>query len=72
MKDVHELFKEYYEKRGLEQKSIFSQYSKEELIIEAEHLRHSLANLLEYLDDGGTDLQIIYGKVMDGLYENRI
>lgn len=72
MKDNHELFKEYYEKNGLEQNSIFSKYSKEELIIEADHLRHSLVNLLEYLDDGGTDLKIIYGKVMDGLYESRI
>ena len=58
MKDVHELFKEAYEEANLEENSQYSNYPREELVIEAEYLYQTLVN--------------ISSEVMDGLYESRI
>ena len=29
-------------------------------------------DILKYLENGGTDLNVVKGKVMDGIYESRI
>ena len=31
-----------------------------------------LHTILKYIDGGGTDINRIYGEVMDGIYESRI
>lgn len=72
MRDVHELFKEAYEKANLEETSQYSDCCREELVIEAEYLNQTLVNILKYLDNGGTNLESIREKIMDGLYESRI
>lgn len=41
-------------------------------MIEAEYLYQTLVNIIEYLDQGGTDIDVIRSEVMDGLYESRI
>ena len=72
MKSVDDLFKEAYEKANLEENSQYSNCTREELVIEAEYLYHSLVDIIEYLDQGGVDIDTIRSKVMDGLYESRI
>jgi hypothetical protein len=72
VKDVHELFKEAYEEANLEENSQYSNYPREELVIEAEYLYQTLVNIIEYLDQGGTNIDVIRSEVMDGLYESRI
>lgn len=46
--------------------------SKKELVIEAEYLHNSLYNILKYVDNGGTDIDVIKAEVYDGFYESRI
>lgn len=72
VKSVHELFKEAYEEANYEENSRYSNCSREELVIEAEYLYQRLVNIIEYLDQGGTDIDVIRFEVMDGLYESRI
>ena len=45
---------------------------KEQLVIEAEYMNNRLHDILKYLENGGTDLNVVKGKVMDGIYESRI
>lgn len=42
MKDVQDLFKEYYDSNNLEKNSQYADFSKEQLVIEAEYLHDSL------------------------------
>lgn len=70
--DVEDLFKKYYIEHGLAKNSQYSDYSKEQLVIEVEYLHNSLRKVLKYLNDGGTDVDEIYAVVMDGIYESRI
>lgn len=72
MKSVDELFKEYYDSHNLEKNSQYSDCSKEQLVIEAEYMNDCLHTILKYIDGGGTDINRIYGEVMDGIYESRI
>lgn len=72
MKDVQDLFKEYYDSYNLEKNSQYSGCSKEQLVIEAEYMNNRLHDILKYLESGGTDLNVVKGKVMDGIYESRI
>ena len=72
MKDVQDLFKEYYDSCNLEKNSQYADFSKEQLVIEAEYLHDSLTRILKYINDGGTDINKIYAEVMDGVYESRI
>lgn len=41
-------------------------------MIEAEYMNNRLHDILKYLESGGTDLNVVKGKVMDGIYESRI
>lgn len=72
MKDVQDLFKEYYDSCNLEKNSQYADFSKEQLVIEAEYMNNRLHDILKYLENGGTDLNVVKGKVMDGIYESRI
>lgn len=72
MKSVDELFKEYYVNNNLEKNSQYSDCSKEQLVIEAEHMNNFLHDILNYIESGGEDLNIIKRKVMDGIYESQI
>lgn len=67
----NDLFEEYYDNHNLD-KSQYSDFSKKHLVIEAEYMGNTLHRILKYLDDGGTDLDVIRAEVMDGIYESRI
>ncbi len=66
------IFEEHYDSYNLDKNSQYASFSKKHLVIEAEYMRNALHSVLEYLDEGGTDLDIIRGNVMDGIYESRI
>ncbi|WP_239741100.1 hypothetical protein [Mammaliicoccus sp. M-M45] len=70
--DIKDLFEEYYDNHNLDENSQYSDMSKKELVIEAEHLHNSLWNILKYVDNGGTDIAYIKAEVYDGIYESRI
>ena len=72
MKSIDELFKEYYDSHNLEKNSQYSDCSKEQLVIEADYMHNVLTNVLSYLEEDGSDLNVIRSMVMDGLYESRI
>ncbi|EAE0513262.1 TPA: hypothetical protein RED41_003041 [Listeria monocytogenes] len=72
MRGIDELFREYYDSHNLEKNSQYSDCSKEQLVIEAEYMNACLHRVLKYINDGGTDINRIYGEVMDGIYESRI
>lgn len=63
------IFDEYYDEHNLVE---YSDMSKKELVIEAEYLHNSLYNILKYVDNGGTDIDVIKAEVYDGFYESRI
>lgn len=67
-----DLFEEYYDKNNLDENSTYSDLSKKHLVIEAEYMNDCLHDILKYLANGGTDLNVVKGKVMDGIYESRI
>ena len=67
-----DIFEEYYDKHHLDENSDFSHLSKKHLVIEVDYLHNTLVDIEKYLEESGTDLDIIRGKVMDGLYESRI
>lgn len=66
------IFEEHYDNCDLYKNSQYASLSKKHLVIEAEYMHNALHSVLEYLDEGGTDLDIIRGNVMDGIYESRI
>lgn len=66
------LFEEYYDEHDLDENSSYSDMNKKQLVIEAEYMNNSLHDILSYIENGGTDLNIVKGKVMDGIYESRI
>lgn len=68
---VSDLFEKYYDEHALDE-SQYSDFSKKHLVVEAEYMHSALQSILEYLDKGGTDLDAVRGKVMDGIYESRI
>lgn len=72
MKDVQDLFKEYYDSHNLEKISQYSDCSKEQLVIESEYMHNTLSKILKYIDGGGKDLDKIYAEVYDGIFESRI
>lgn len=63
------IFDEYYDEHNLGE---YSDMSKKGLVIEAEYLHNSLYNILKYVDNGGTDIDVIKAEVYDGFYESRI
>ncbi|KAA1034853.1 hypothetical protein ERX35_011240 [Macrococcus equipercicus] len=66
------IFDEYYDSNNLEKLSQYSDFSKKQLVIEAEYMRTTLNKILNYIDNGGEDLIYIRGEVMDGIYDSRI
>ena len=66
------LFEDYYDEHDLDKNSEYSHMSKKELVIEAEYLHNSLWNILKYVDNGGTDMDVVKAEVYDGIYESRI
>lgn len=70
--DRMNIFNEYYESHNLEELSRYSNFSKKQLVIEAEYMYNTLSRILEYIDNGGEDLRYTYSEVMDGIYESRI
>jgi len=40
--------------------------------VEAKYLKTYLYNILKYIEDGGSDINIIKEYVFDGIYESRI
>lgn len=64
-----DLFEKYYDENNLEETSEFSQ---KQLVIEADYMHDALKKILSYLDEDGSDLNVIRSMVMDGLYESRI
>ncbi|WP_455387344.1 hypothetical protein [Lactiplantibacillus pentosus] len=66
------LFEDYYDEHDLDKNSEYSHMSKKELVIEAEYLYNSLWNILKYVDNGGTDMDVVKAEVYDGIYESRI
>lgn len=66
------IFDEYYDSHNLEKLSRYSNFSKKQLVIEAEYMHNTLSRILEYIDNDGEDLRHIYSEVMDGIYESRI
>lgn len=67
-----EIFDKYYEEHNLEVESRYSDFSKEQLVIEAEYLENALSRILVYLENDGDNLDFIHAEVIDGLYESRI
>ena len=70
--DMMKIFDEYYDSHNLEELSRYSNFSKKQLVIEAEYMHNTLSRILEYIDNDGEDLRHIYSEVMDGIYESRI
>lgn len=66
------LIEDYYDEHDLDKNSEYSHMSKKELVIEAEYLHNSLWNILKYVDNGGTDMDVVKAEVYDGIYESRI
>ena len=66
-----DLFEKYYDDNNLEE-SQYSRFNRKQLVIEADYMHDVLTNVLSYLDDDGSDLNVIRSMVMDGLYESRI
>ena len=66
------LFEDYYDEHDLDKNSEYSHMSKKELVIEVEYLHNSLCNILKYVDNGGTDIDVVKAEVYDGIYESRI
>lgn len=66
------IFEEHYDNYDLDKNSDYASLSEKHLVIETEHMSNALHSVLKYLDEGGTDLDIIRGNVMDGIYESRI
>ena len=66
------LFDEYYDEHDLDENSLYSDMSKKQLVIEADYMNNSLHDILKYIENGGADLNVLKGKVMDGIYESRI
>lgn len=64
-----DLFDKYYDDNNLEEKS---QFNRKQLVIEADYMHNVLTNVLSYLEEDGSDLNVIRSMVMDGLYESRI
>jgi hypothetical protein len=54
------IFDEYYDEHNLGE---YSDMSKKELVIEAEYLHNSLYNILKYVDNGGTDIDVRERKI---------
>lgn len=67
-----DLFEKYYDDNNLEEKSQYSQFNRKQLVIEADYRHNVLTNVLSYLEEDGSDLNVIRSMVMDGLYESRI
>lgn len=65
-------FDEYYDKNKLDENSQYSSFEKKDLVVEAEHLKPHLVNILEYIENGGSDINKIKGHAFDGIYESRI
>lgn len=63
---------EYYDKNKLDENSQYSSFEKKDLVVEAEHLKTHLVNILEYIENGGSDINKIKGHAFDGIYESRI
>lgn len=70
--NTKDLFEEYYDKHDLDENSSYSDMSKKQLVIEAEYMNNSLYDILSYIENGGIDLNVIKGKIIDGIYESRI
>lgn len=70
--EIMNIFDEYYDSNNLEKLSQYSDFSKKQLVIEAEYMRTTLNKILNYIDNGGEDLIYIRGEVMDGIYDSRI
>ena len=64
-----DLFEKYYDDNNLEEKS---QFNRKQLVIEADYMHNVLTNVVSYLEEDGSDLNVIRSMVMDGLYESRI
>ena len=62
-------FDEYYDKNKLDENSQYSSFEKKDLVVEAEHLKTHLVNILEYIENGGSDINKIKGHAFDGIYE---
>jgi len=67
-----DLFEKYYDDNNLEEKSQYSQFNRKQLVIEVDYMHNVLTNVLSYLEEDGSDLNVIRSMVMDGLYESRI
>jgi hypothetical protein len=67
-----DIFEEYYDEHNLDENSDFSHLSKKHLVIEVDYMHNVLTNVLSYLEEDGSDLNVIRSMVMDGLYESRI
>ena len=66
------IYSQNYDARNLDDNSIYKDYDRKDLVVEAEYLRAHLKIILEYLEKGSTDLDKIKGVVMDGIYDSRI
>lgn len=66
------IYEKFYDEHNLGETSQYADYSKKDLVVEAEYLESALYNILEYMDNGGTDLDVIHAEVFDAIYESRI
>lgn len=71
-KKTTELYERFYDEHNLDENSDFGHLTRKQAIIEADYLNATLCEILEYIDDGGTDLAKIKAIAYDGLYESRI
>lgn len=69
---TRDLFEQFYDDHNLDENSDFGHLTRKQAIIEADYLNSALCEILEYLQDGGTDLAKIKAIAYDGLYESRI
>lgn len=58
-----DLFDKYYDDNNLEEKS---QFNRKQLVIEADYMHNVLTNVLSYLEEDGSDLNVIRSMVMNG------
>lgn len=69
---TRDIFEQFYDEHNLDENSDFGHYTRKQAIIEADYLHATLCEILEYLQDGGTDLAKIKAIAYDGLFESRI
>lgn len=69
---TRDLFEQFYDEHNLDENSDFGHLTRKQAIIEADYLNATLVEILEYIDNGETNIDEIKAIALDGLFESRI